>query len=217
MVSAVLKRAMDVTVALGGLALLALPALLIALAVRRTMGSGVVFRQVRPGRNRRPFAVYKFRTMSDARDESGKLLPDGHRLTHLGRFLRRTSLDEIPQLWNVLKGDMSLVGPRPLLMRYLPYYTDRESIRFAVRPGITGWAQVNGRNHLGWDRRLALDAWYVENRSLGLDCRILLMTLIPVLTRKGLTVDTRSTGGLDLDEERAGQGRRQANAQRATC
>jgi lipopolysaccharide/colanic/teichoic acid biosynthesis glycosyltransferase len=149
--------------------------------------------------------LYKFRTMTDDRDDTGQLLPDKLRLTSLGIFLRNTSLDELPALFNVLKGDMSLVGPRPLLMRYLPYYTDRENLRHSVRPGITGWAQVNGRNYLPWDERLALDVWYVENWTLGLDLKILLTTFMQVLRREGVSADP-DAAETDLDWER-GTGR----------
>ncbi|NLX99317.1 MAG: sugar transferase [Rhodopirellula sp.] len=199
------KRPFDALAAAGLLVVFALLMLLIAAAVRLTMGRPIVFRQVRPGKDRRPFTLYKFRTMSDARDSSGELLCDGQRLTRLGRLLRQTSLDELPQLWNVLRGDMSLVGPRPLLMRYLPYYTDRESRRFAVLPGITGWQQVHGRNLFGWEHRLELDVWYVEHMSPWLDLRILCSTVVAVFTRRGVVVDPRSTGGKDLDEERRDQ------------
>jgi sugar transferase EpsL len=202
MATAILKRTFDLVVAGLMLLVLALPMLLVALAIRICMGSPVVFHQRRPGRHERPFEIHKFRTMTDARGPDGNLLPDARRLTRLGRFLRQTSLDELPQLWNVLAGEMSFVGPRPLLLRYLPYYTKRERIRFAVLPGITGWAQIHGRNEVLWDKRLALDAWYVENHSLWLDCRILLLTLIKVIKREGTVVDAQAAG-LDLDEERS--------------
>ncbi len=202
MVTAILKRTFDLVLA-GLLSVaFALPMLLVAQAIRICMGSPVVFRQRRPGRHERPFAICKFRTMSDGRGPDGHLLPDAERLTSLGRFLRRTSLDELPQLWNVLMGEMSFVGPRPLLTRYLPYYTDRERIRFEVPPGITGWAQIHGRNTVLWDERLALDAWYVENHTLWLDCRILALTFGKVIKREGTIVDAQGAG-LDLDEERA--------------
>ncbi len=205
MAAIILKRLFDILVA-GGLLLGLAPIILpVAALIRMTMGKPMVFRQIRPGRHRRPMTVYKFRTMTDACDEHGNPLPDAERLTWLGKILRKTSLDELPQLWNVFRGDMSLVGPRPLLMRYLPYYTDRESLRFTVPPGITGWAQVHGRNLLGWQERLELDAWYVENWSLLLDMRILWLTAIAVFTRRGVVVDPRSTGGKDLDEERMDQ------------
>ncbi len=181
------NRLFDLVVA-GSLLLLLLPVLLgVALTVRLRLGSPVIFAQQRPGLHGKPFTLYKFRTMTDARDANGNLLPDGERLTGFGRFLRATSLDELPELFNVLKGDMSLVGPRPLLMEYLPYYTERERCRHAVRPGITGWAQVNGRNLAPWDERLEMDVWYVENRSLLLDVRILLMTVGKVFRREGVS------------------------------
>ncbi len=150
--------------------------LLTALAVRIGMGSPVLIRQIRPGLHARPFAFLKFRSMTEARNAAGELLPDAERMTPFGAWLRRSSLDELPQLFNVLKGDMSLVGPRPLLMEYLPLYTPRQAMRHRVRPGITGWAQVNGRNAISWESRFELDVWYVENRSLLLDLKILLLT-----------------------------------------
>jgi lipopolysaccharide/colanic/teichoic acid biosynthesis glycosyltransferase len=174
----------------------------VAVMIRLTMGNPVLFRQVRPGCRERPFCLLKFRTMEDVSGPDGQPRPDFERLTPLGRFLRRTSLDELPQLWNVLKGEMSLVGPRPLLMRYLPYFTERERLRQTVKPGITGWAQIRGRNAASWDQRLSDDAWYVENWSLMLDLKILLITLKVALYGSGVVVDPRSTM-LDLDEERA--------------
>jgi lipopolysaccharide/colanic/teichoic acid biosynthesis glycosyltransferase len=170
------------------LALLFLAPLLlaIALAVRLGLGRGIFFRQVRPGLGGRPFTLIKFRTMTEERDAAGNLLPDAQRLTRLGRFLRRTSLDELPELLNVLRGEMSLVGPRPLLMRYLDRYTPEQRRRHDVRPGITGWAQVNGRNALAWEERFARDVWYVDHCSFGLDCKIVLMTLGVVLSRRGV-------------------------------
>jgi lipopolysaccharide/colanic/teichoic acid biosynthesis glycosyltransferase len=158
----------------------------IALAVRMTMGSPVLFRQVRPGYQGRLFRMVKFRTMRDAIDPDGRPAPDAQRLTRLGRLLRSTSLDELPELWNALKGDMSLVGPRPLLPEYLPLYTPEQARRHDVRPGITGWAQVNGRNAISWEQKLALDVWYVDHRSLWLDLRIVLLTLKKVLVREGI-------------------------------
>lgn len=196
-----MKRLFDIVVAALMLLLLSPVFLVIALMVWITMGSPILFRQVRPGLNGQPFTLYKFRTMTDARDEYGRLLPDTQRLTKLGRFLRSTSLDELPELLNVLKGDMSLVGPRPLLMKYMPYFTQRERIRFSVRPGITGLAQVNGRNKLSWNERLELDVQYVEQWSFKLDLQILWRTVWCVLGRSGVEVDPRATM-LDLDEER---------------
>ena len=171
-----LKRLLDTVSALLLLILCAPLMLLTALAVRIGMGSPVLIRQTRPGLNARPFAFLKFRSMTEARNEAGELLPDAERMTPFGAWLRRSSLDELPQLFNVLKGDMSLVGPRPLLMEYLPLYTPRQAMRHRVRPGITGWAQVNGRNAISWESRFELDIWYVENRSLLLDLKILLLT-----------------------------------------
>lgn len=183
---------MDIGGALIGLVLF-LPILLsIALLVRIKHGPPVLFRQQRPGLHGRPFTLYKFRTMTDARNADGSLLPEAERLTNFGRFLRRTSLDELPELINVLKGDMSLVGPRPLLMSYLPYYTDRERLRHNIRPGITGLAQINGRNYLDWEQRLELDVQYVENHTLLLDIGILLRTLLKVLAREGIDVPQTS-------------------------
>jgi len=166
---------------------------LLALAVRIGIGSPVLFRQARPGLRGEPFTMLKFRTMADASDASGAPLPDEHRMTPLGRFLRAASLDELPELWNVLRGEMSLVGPRPLLMEYLPLYTTEQARRHEVRPGITGWAQVNGRNTLGWEDRFRLDSWYVDNRSLALDLRILLLTLGKVVAREGIHQAERVT------------------------
>lgn len=161
-------------------------------------GAGVFFMQERPGKDEKIFKVIKFKSMTDERDADGKLLPDVQRLTKVGRFIRSTSLDELPQLLNVLKGDMALIGPRPLLPKYLPYYTDRERLRHTVRPGITGWAQANGRNLLTWDQKLEMDAWYVEHLSLGLDIKILLLTIKNVLKREGVSVPK----GVFLDDER---------------
>jgi len=158
--------------ALVGLIILSPVMLVVAVVVYVSMGPPVLFKQERAGLNGRPFMLYKFRTMLDLRDEHGNLLPDEKRLTRVGRFLRNWSLDELPEFWNVLKGDMSLVGPRPLLMEYLPFYTEREKLRHSVKPGITGWAQINGRNLLSWNERLEMDVWYVENWSILLDIKI---------------------------------------------
>jgi lipopolysaccharide/colanic/teichoic acid biosynthesis glycosyltransferase len=187
------KRAIDVLGAAGGLLALAPPLLLISLAVRRSLGSPVLFRQVRAGRHGRAFELLKFRSMTEARDTAGALLPDGQRLTRLGRWLRSTSLDELPELINVLRGDMSLVGPRPLLPEYLPHYSAEQARRREVRPGITGWAAVQGRNAVSWERRLALDVWYVDNWSLWLDLKILLMTVVKVLRREGISAEGHAT------------------------
>lgn len=173
----------------------------IAWRVKRELGSPILFRQQRPGLNGQIFTLYKFRTMTDERDEQGNLLPDDRRVTPIGRLLRRKSLDELPELINVLKGEMSLVGPRPLLVRYLPYYLEEERKRFLLRPGLTGWAQINGRNNLPWDERLALDTWYVDHLSLWLDLKILFMTVMRVIRSEGVQVAPNLTM-LDLDEER---------------
>lgn len=181
------KRLVDIAGAALGLAFLSPVLAATAVAVRLRLGAPVLFRQVRPGLDGRPFVVYKFRTMREGTGPDGRSLPDGERLTRLGSFLRSTSIDELPELVNVLRGEMSLVGPRPLLMEYLPLYTPEQARRHSVRPGITGWAQVNGRNAPSWEERLAMDVWYVENRSLGLDFRILVLTLPRVLARRGIT------------------------------
>ncbi len=184
------KRMLDLLLLLT-LAPVLLPLLaFLAILVRVDIGQPVFFGQERPGRFGKPFTLYKFRTMTDARDSDGRLLPDGQRLTRFGRFLRSTSMDELPELFNVLKGDMSLVGPRPLLMKYLPYFTKREKLRHSVYPGITGWAQIHGRNYLPWDQRLAMDVWYAENWSLRLDLKILAITLWKVLCREKVAPDT---------------------------
>ncbi|MFI0547072.1 MAG: sugar transferase [Brachymonas sp.] len=182
-----MKRLFDFLVALLALLLLALPLLVLALLVRCKLGSPVLFRQVRPGLHGQPFEMVKFRTMTDARGADGALLPDAVRLTPFGRFLRASSLDELPELWNVLKGEMSLVGPRPLLMEYLPLYSAEQYRRHEVRPGVTGWAQVNGRNAISWEEKFALDVWYVEHQSFGLDVKILLLTVKKVFIKDGIS------------------------------
>lgn len=181
-----LKRFLDIVGAGAGLILLSPVILICAVAVARSTGRPILFRQQRPGRGGRPFGMIKFRTMSDARDVDGGLLPDGERLTRVGRFLRSTSLDELPELWNVLVGDMSLVGPRPLLMRYLERYTPEQSRRHDVKPGVTGWAQINGRNAISWDEKFTLDIWYVDNQSFLLDLRILYLTVRQVILRRNI-------------------------------
>ena len=188
-----MKRLFDFLVALLALLLLALPLLVLALLVRRKLGSPVFFRQVRPGLHGQPFEMVKFRTMTDARGADGALLPDAVRLTPFGRFLRASSLDELPELWNVLKGEMSLVGPRPLLMEYLPLYTPQQYRRHEVRPGVTGWAQVNGRNAISWEEKFALDVWYVENQSFWLDVKILFLTVKKVLVKDGISASGEAT------------------------
>jgi lipopolysaccharide/colanic/teichoic acid biosynthesis glycosyltransferase len=187
------KRAFDRAAAGAGLVVLSPVLAGVAVAIRATMGSPVFFLQERPGLHGRPFRIVKFRTMLDARDASGRLRPDAERLTRLGRFLRATSLDELPELWNVLRGEMSLVGPRPLLMEYLPRYTPEQARRHDVLPGLTGWAQVHGRNALGWEEKFALDVWYVDHWSLGLDARILWRTLRQVLLREGISHEGHAT------------------------
>lgn len=195
------KRIFDVIVSLVALVLLSPLLLLLALAVRLGIGSPVLFFQMRGGRNQQPFRIVKFRTMTDRRNASGELLPDGQRITRLGRWLRGSSLDELPELFNVLIGDMSLVGPRPLLTRYREWYTAEESRRFGVLPGITGWAQISGRNSLGWPERFRHDLFYVDNFSLGLDLKILFLTVGKVLRREDVHVVTCGVL-LSLDEER---------------
>jgi len=195
------KAGFDAIVAAAGVIILAVPMLLIAIGIAARMGRPVLFRQDRPGRDGIPFRMFKFRTMTDARGPDGQLLPDRDRLTRLGIWLRKTSLDELPELINVLRGEMSLVGPRPLLMRYTPYFTEEERLRLAVRPGITGLAQVSGRNLVSWDRRLALDARYVRDWSLGLDLKILMLTAWRLFVRGGVVVDAESVMR-NLDDER---------------
>ena len=189
----VVKRIFDLVVAtVAGIVLSPVLAVLAAL-VRHKLGRPVLFTQQRPGLQGRPFFLVKFRTMTDDRDEQGELLPDEERLPPFGRFLRSTSLDELPELWNVIRGDMSLVGPRPLLMAYLDRYSPRQARRHEVRPGITGWGQVNGRNAPSWQERLEMDVWYVEHRSFWLDLKILLMTVVAVVRRDGVTADGHVT------------------------
>lgn len=187
------KRVFDICASLVGLVLLSSVLVLVALLVRWRLGRPVLFAQSRPGLHGRPFTLYKFRTMREANASDGRLLTDAERLTRLGRFLRASSLDELPELWNVLRGDMSLVGPRPWLMDYLPYYTPDQHRRHAVRPGITGWAQVHGRNTASWDERLRLDVWYVDHWSLWLDLRILLRTAWTVVQREGISAEGHAT------------------------
>lgn len=188
-----MKRLLDILVSGTALLLLSPLLLVVALAVRLFLGSPVLFRQVRPGLGGRPFEMLKFRTMRDARGADGTPLSDAERLTRFGRRLRATSLDELPELWNILTGDMSLVGPRPLLMRYLPRYSPAQARRHEVRPGLTGWAQVNGRNALGWDEKFALDVWYVDHQSFWLDLKILLLTAKSLFTRRGISAPGHET------------------------
>jgi sugar transferase EpsL len=196
-----IKRLLDLA---GAIILLVITAPLIglvALAVRWRLGRPVLFRQMRPGRHERLFTCLKFRTMTGACDDAGKLLEDEERTTSLGRFLRRTSLDELPQLWNILKGEASFIGPRPLFVRYLPHYTQEERRRHSVRPGLTGWAQINGRNHLAFERRLELDVWYVDHLSFWLDLRILIQTCWIVVLQKGVGADAAALDDLRMAKQ----------------
>lgn len=188
-----MKRLFDLIVSLLALISLSMIIGITALLIRLKIGSPVLFKQQRPGLNEKPFYVYKFRSMTDERDEAGLLLPDDIRLTSFGKVVRNLSLDELPQLWNVLKGDMSFVGPRPLLVEYLPLYNERQARRHEVRPGITGWAQVNGRNAISWEEKFELDVWYVENRSFWLDMKILFMTVAKVFKSEGISQDGQVT------------------------
>ena len=190
-----MKRLFDIVVSACALLMLALPMLVVIWMVRRKLGSPVFFTQVRPGMHGKPFKMVKFRSMTSERGTDGELLPDTERLTPFGRFLRSTSLDELPELWNVLKGDMSLVGPRPLLMEYLPLYSPEQARRHEVRPGITGWAQVNGRNAISWEDKFKLDVWYVDHCSLWLDIKILWLTVKKVLVREGISAAGEATMG----------------------
>ena len=188
-----MKRVLDVFLAAGALLVLCVPLMLVAVAVRVALGRPILFRQMRPGLRGKPFAMFKFRSMTTELDEQGKLLPDSQRLTRFGRFLRSTSLDEAPALLNVLRGEMSLVGPRPLLMEYLPLYNAFQSRRHEVRPGVTGWAQVNGRNAVDWKDRFEMDVWYVDNQSLWLDLKILALTVRKVVAREGISARGEAT------------------------
>lgn len=189
-----IKRVLDILCALAAMIVFCWLYALVAILVRVKLGSPVLFRQVRPGKGEKIFTLCKFRTMTDARDENGKLLPDDARLTKFGRFLRSTSLDELPEAWNILKGDMSVVGPRPLLVEYLPYYTEEEHHRHDVRPGLSGWAQVNGRNNVDWDNRFKLDVFYVRQLSLKLDLQIILKTIVKFFGRKDIQINTIEEG-----------------------
>ncbi|MDN7131516.1 sugar transferase [Halomonas sp. MC140] len=188
-----IKRLFDVVASITGLLLLAPVIAIIAWQISRKMGSPVLFRQTRPGLNGQPFEMVKFRTMKDAADVEVDPLPDSERLTPFGQFLRSSSLDELPELWNVLKGEMSLVGPRPLLMEYLPLYSAEQYRRHEVRPGVTGWAQINGRNAISWSDKFKLDLWYVDNRSLWLDMKILFLTVKKVVVRDGISAEGEAT------------------------
>lgn len=199
-----MKRLADICGALAGLGLLLPVFLVLMVLIRRDMGSPVFFRQTRPGRDGRPFQMIKFRTMRDAVGSDGRPLADAERLTPLGRRLRASSLDELPELWNVLRGEMSLVGPRPLLMEYLPLYSPVQARRHEVRPGITGWAQVNGRNAISWEEKFALDVWYVDNRSALLDLKILWRTVAKVIARDGISAEGEATMPRFTGSDRAG-------------
>ncbi|MCI0994205.1 sugar transferase [Pseudomonas sp. ICMP22404] len=188
-----LKRVFDIVASLAGLIVLSPVIAIIAYLIHKRLGSPILFRQVRPGLGGIPFEMVKFRTMRDAMDAKGHPLPDSERMTDFGRFLRSSSLDELPELWNVIKGDMSLVGPRPLLMEYLPLYDEMQVRRHDVRPGVTGWAQINGRNALSWDEKFQLDVWYVENQSLWLDLKIIFLTVKKVLIRDGISAEGEVT------------------------
>ena len=188
-----IKRVFDILVSASALFILLPVILLLTVLIHGRLGAPVLFRQPRPGRNGLPFQMVKFRTMLDAVDADGNMLPDEQRLTPFGAFLRSTSLDELPELWNVLKGDMSLVGPRPLLMEYLPLYSQEQFRRHEVRPGVTGWAQINGRNAISWEDKFKLDVWYVDNRSIWLDLKILFLTVKKVLVRDGISGEGEAT------------------------
>ena len=188
-----IKRFFDFVVSIIGLLFSAPVILLIAFQIRRKLGSPVLFRQIRPGKNSKPFQLVKFRTMREGIDQDGSVLPDSERITPFGNFLRNSSLDELPELWNVLKGDMSLVGPRPLLKEYLPMYSPEQARRHNVRPGITGWAQVNGRNAISWEEKFKYDVWYVENHSFRLDMKIIWMTIKKVIAREGISANGEAT------------------------
>jgi lipopolysaccharide/colanic/teichoic acid biosynthesis glycosyltransferase len=188
-----IKRLLDIVLSGGALLVLWPVLLVVAILVRVKLGSPVIFCQERPGRDEKIFKLYKFRSMSDARDENGELLSDEVRLTKFGRLLRSTSLDELPELWNIFRGDMSLVGPRPLLVKYLPLYNEQQRHRHDVRPGLTGWAQVHGRNLIGWEEKFQLDLWYVEHISFAVDVKTILLTVRNVLRREGISSESAAT------------------------
>lgn len=194
------KRLIDIMISTAGIVLLSPIMVILWILVRMKLGKPAIFTQERPGRNERIFKLYKFRTMTDAKDEKGELLPDEVRLTDFGRKLRTTSLDELPELFNILKGDMSLIGPRPLLIKYLPYYTKREQLRHTVRPGLTGLAQVSGRNFIAWDQRLEKDVEYVENLSFWMDIKIFARTVAVVFKKENVAVETNAVEGSLCDE-----------------
>ncbi|OYQ23102.1 MULTISPECIES: sugar transferase [Pseudomonas] len=187
------KRFFDIVASVAGLIVLSPVIVIVAYLIRKRLGSPILFRQVRPGLGGKPFEMVKFRTMRDALDANGNPLPDSERMTDFGRFLRSSSLDELPELWNVIKGDMSLVGPRPLLMEYLPLYDEVQFRRHDARPGVTGWAQINGRNALSWEEKFKLDIWYVDHQSLWLDMKIIFLTIKKVLIRDGISAEGEVT------------------------
>jgi lipopolysaccharide/colanic/teichoic acid biosynthesis glycosyltransferase len=187
------KRLFDLTLIFLSLPLLLPLYLVVAWLVRSKLGVPILFRQIRPGKNAKPFKMIKFRTMTDERDSNGELLPDSVRLTKFGQLLRSSSLDELPELWNVVKGEMSLVGPRPLLMEYVPLYSPEQARRHAIRPGVSGWAQVNGRNAISWEEKFKLDVWYVDNRSFWLDIKVIGLTLKKVIDRDGISAGGEAT------------------------
>lgn len=188
-----IKRLFDITAATTALVVLSPVYAITAYKIKKNLGAPVLFRQTRPGLDGKPFEMIKFRSMRDATDNDGNALPDSERLTSFGQALRNTSLDELPELWNVIKGDMSLVGPRPLLMEYLPLYNEEQNRRHKLRPGITGYAQVNGRNAIGWDKKFELDTWYIDNQSLWLDIKILLKTVKKVVVKDDISADGEAT------------------------
>ena len=188
-----MKRALDLILTLGSAPIWVPALVVVAILVRVKLGTPIFFRQVRPGLNGQPFEMIKFRSMTDARDASGELLPDSERLPRFGKLLRASSLDELPELWNVLRGDMSLVGPRPLLMEYVALYSPEQARRLTVRPGISGWAQVNGRNAISWEEKFALDTWYVDNQSTWLDIKIIVLTRVKVFKRDGISAEGSAT------------------------
>ena len=188
-----LKRAFDIMVSATGLILSSPITLGASVLIAKKLGKPILFRQTRPGEGGKPFQIYKFRTMTDDRDDNGELLPDAQRMTPLGSFIRKSSIDELPQLINVLKGDISIVGPRPLLMEYIPLYNDEQKKRHDVKPGITGWAQINGRNAISWDAKFKLDVWYVENQSFKLDLYIIYKTIVNTIKKKDITAPNHVT------------------------
>ena len=207
MINSLVKRLFDIAASFIGLILLSPLFLFLFFKIKKEMGTPVIFSQVRPGRDGKPFRMYKFRSMKDATDQDGNPLPDADRITPFGAKLRTTSLDELPELWNVLKGEMSLVGPRPLLMEYLPLYSTEQYRRHEVRPGITGWAQVNGRNAISWEEKFEYDVWYVDNQSILLDIKILLLTIKKVFVKEGISAEgevtmTKFTGSQNIEEHK---------------